>query len=105
MEKRLALELVANRHGACYTRFSIHLSRPVTRIAMPRMWEIKVFEKQQLLCSCDVSGALEVGRQKNSDEPLNSLQLERSGRQRLVIAKLDEINVSMTSRCRPERSS
>lgn len=61
---------------------------------MARMWEIKVFEKQQLLFSCDVSGSLEIGRQKNSDEPLNTLQLERSGRQRLVIAKLDEINVS-----------
>ena len=61
---------------------------------MARMWDIKVFEKQQQLFGCEVAGALEIGRQKNSEESLHSLQLERTGRQRLVIARLDEINVS-----------
>ncbi len=61
---------------------------------MARMWDITVLEKQQQLFHEQIAGALEIGRQKNSEEVLHSLQLERTGRQRLVIARLDEINVS-----------
>lgn len=65
--------------------------------AVTASWHIRIYEKQQLLHSGDVSGPLELGRQKNAAEELFSQQ--RSDPKcpiRMVIARFEEINFSRT---------
>src|SRR5438105_177622 len=62
---------------------------------MAEPWQIKVYEKQQLVYSGDFEGTVELGRQGDGSERLYSRRFdEKAGRHRLVIAERDEDSVS-----------
>src|SRR6516162_7287391 len=60
---------------------------------MPAAYQIRVYEKQQLLHSAEVSDPVEIGRQFDDNEPLYC-QSASAGRHRFVVARLNELNVS-----------
>src|SRR5690242_10474640 len=60
---------------------------------MAEPWQIRVYEKQQLVYSGDLDGPTELGRQGEGTERIFSRRLE-GGRCRLVIAGRDEDSVS-----------
>jgi adenylate cyclase len=60
---------------------------------MAEPWQIRVYEKQQLVYSGDLEGPTELGRQGEGTERIFSRRLE-GGRCRLVIAGRDEDSVS-----------
>ncbi len=60
---------------------------------MNSSWQIKVYDRQQLVYSGEGSGNIELGRQTDDTEQPYSQQPE-SGCQRIVIARLDEDSVS-----------
>jgi adenylate cyclase len=57
------------------------------------LWQIQVYDKQQLVFSTDLTGPAELGRQSAPEETVYS-QHASSGRQRVVIARKEEKTVS-----------
>jgi adenylate cyclase len=60
---------------------------------MSQVYEIRVYEKQQLVHTDEFGEPLELGRQARADERLYSLKTE-AGRRRMVIARLEEQGIS-----------
>jgi adenylate cyclase len=60
---------------------------------MSDRWQIRVYEQQKLVCTADLTGPAELGRQSAPDEALYSQHVS-AGRQRVVIAHKDEKTVS-----------
>jgi|SRR5579864_259051 len=60
---------------------------------MNESWQIRIYEQQQLVCTIDLTGPAELGRQRTDEESLYSHQFV-SGRRRVVIAPKDETTVS-----------
>ncbi|GIW82931.1 MAG: hypothetical protein KatS3mg105_4738 [Gemmatales bacterium] len=61
---------------------------------MKANWQIRVYEAHRLIFAGEVAFPLEIGRQRSVDEELFVVKPTSDGWNRLVIAKLDEVNVS-----------
>ena len=60
---------------------------------MNESWQIRIYEQQKLVCTIEVAGPAELGRQRSEDESLYSHHFI-AGRRRIVIAPKDEKTVS-----------
>jgi adenylate cyclase len=60
---------------------------------MPRVFEIRVYEKQHLLHTAEITEPVEIGRQHDEKELLFG-QTAVTGRHRFVVAALNELNIS-----------
>jgi len=56
-------------------------------------WHIRIYEKQRLLFSTELSGPVELGRQSDGEKGLFAIQTD-AGRSRLVIARVEEQGIS-----------
>jgi adenylate cyclase len=60
---------------------------------MNEWWQLRVYDRQELVYVADLSGAAELGRQSTPEEPLFSRQI-LAGRWRVVIADNEEKSIS-----------